>query len=175
MSSMPRVCIETVVKAPRGWVRVMNTHLEYYSAVQRITQIAALHTLQSDAMRLEDEVAAADAAAPCVAEGPFDRLPRPVAAILCGDFNCEPGSPEYFRMTAPISADVSGWEDAWPACYGDIPHLRTVGLNGAEWPERAYCCDFFFVSADLVDHIEAVSVDQATAASDHQPVMLTIG
>ncbi len=40
--------------------------------------------------------------------------------------------------------------------------------------DRAYCCDYFFVSADLVDRVEAVSVDQATAASDHQPVILTL-
>jgi hypothetical protein len=30
----------------------MNTHLEYYSRIQRMTQIAALHTLQCDAVRL---------------------------------------------------------------------------------------------------------------------------
>ena len=77
-------------------------------------------------------------------------------------------------MTAPISADVSGWEDAWRACYSDIPHLNTVGLNGAEWPDRAYCCDYFFVSADLVDRVESVAVDQLTAASAQQPAMLTL-
>jgi endonuclease/exonuclease/phosphatase family metal-dependent hydrolase len=93
---------------------------------------------------------------------------------VCGDFNCEPGSPEYYRLTAPISADVSGWEDAWRACYGDIPHLCTVGLNGAEWPDRSYCCDYFFVSADLVDQVESVAVDQLTAASDHQPIILNL-
>ncbi len=63
---------------------------------------------------------------------------------------------------------------AWRACYSDIPHLNTVGLNGAEWPDRAYCCDYFFVSADLVDRVESVAVDQLTAASDHQPVILTL-
>jgi hypothetical protein len=31
---------------------VLNTHLEYYSRIQRMTQIAALHTLQCDAVRL---------------------------------------------------------------------------------------------------------------------------
>lgn len=171
--SMPRVCLEVIVEGPNGPVRVMNTHLEYYSRIQRMTQIAALHTLQSDAVRLADmggQAASHDAEA----DSPFAVWPRPSSAVVCGDFNCEPGSPEYYRMTAPISADVSGWEDAWNACYSEIPHLRTVGLNGAEWPDRAYCCDFFFVSADLVDRVEAVAVDQATAASDHQPVMLTL-
>lgn len=169
--SMPRVCLEVIVDGPRGPLRVMNTHLEYYSRIQRMTQIAALHTLQCDAVRL----AAMQPAAAAKPDSPFAALPRPASAIICGDFNCEPGSPEYYRMTAPISADVSGWEDAWRACYGDIPHLCTVGLNGAEWPDRAYCCDYFFVSADLVDRVEAVAVDQNTAASDHQPIILTVG
>ena len=171
--SMPRACIEVIVDGPRGPIRVLNTHLEYYSRIQRMTQIAALHTLQCDSVRL----AAMDSPQEKSGDGqdsPFASLPRPAAAIVCGDFNCEPGSPEYYRMTAPISADVSGWEDAWRACYSDIPHLNTVGLNGAEWPDRAYCCDYFFVSADLVDRVESVAVDQLTAASDHQPVILTL-
>lgn len=170
--SMPRVCLEVVVHGRRGPVRVLNTHLEYYSRLQRMTQIAALHALQSDAVRLAECEPPAQAAEK--QDSPFGLWPRPVSAIICGDFNCEPGSPEYYRMTAPISADVSGWEDGWRACYGDIPHLCTVGINGAEWPDRPYCCDYFFVSADLVDRVDAVAVDQNTAASDHQPIMLTL-
>lgn len=170
--SMPRVCLEVIVDGEAGPLRVMNTHLEYYSRIQRMTQIAALHGLQCDAVRLAAMQPAAGKSAD--RDSPFAVLPRPASAVICGDFNCEPGSPEYYRMTAPISADVSGWEDAWRACYGEIPHLNTVGLNGAEWPDRAYCCDFFFVSADLVDRIEAVTVDQNTAASDHQPIILTL-
>jgi len=172
--SMPRVCLEVIVDGPQGSLRVMNTHLEYYSRIQRMTQIAALHTLQCDAVRLAAMQPTADAEG-TQPDSPFAALPRPASAVICGDFNCEPGSPEYYRMTAPISADVSGWEDAWRACYGDIAHLSTVGLNGAEWPDRAYCCDYFFVSADLVDRVEAVAVDQNTAASDHQPIILTVG
>ncbi|MDD3352601.1 endonuclease/exonuclease/phosphatase family protein [Zoogloea sp.] len=171
--SMPRVCLEVVISGPRGPVRVLNTHLEYYSRVQRMTQVAALSGLQCDVVRL---ASATDAnhreTSP---DSPFACWPRPVSAVVCGDFNCEPGSPEYYRMTAPVAADVPGWEDAWRVCYGDIPHLATVGLNGAEWPDRRYCCDFFFISGDLVDRVEAVAVDQATGASDHQPVMLTLG
>ena len=171
--SMPRACLEVVVEGPRGPLRVLTTHLEYYSRVQRMTQCAALHTLQSEAVRRDAMGAAAEGSGENQ-DSPFAVWPRPASAIVCGDFNCEPGSPEYYRMTAPIGADVSGWEDAWRTCYGEVPHLCTVGLNGAEWPDRPYCCDFFFVSADLVDHVEAVAVDQVTAASDHQPIILTL-
>ncbi len=170
--SMPRACIEVVVDGPHGPIRVLNTHLEYYSRIQRMTQIAALHTLQCDAVRLA--AMGAGESKGDELDSPFSVWPRPASAVVCGDFNCEPGSPEYYRLTAPISADVSGWEDAWRACYGDIPHLCTVGLNGAEWPDRSYCCDYFFVSADLVDQVESVAVDQLTAASDHQPIILNL-
>jgi len=170
--SMPRACLEVVVDGPHGPIRVLNTHLEYYSRIQRMTQIAALHTLQCDAVRLA-AMGAGESKADEL-DSPFSIWPRPASAVVCGDFNCEPGSPEYYRLTAPISADVSGWEDAWRACYGDIPHLCTVGLNGAEWPDRSYCCDYFFVSADLVDQVESVAVDQLTAASDHQPIILNL-
>src|SRR4051812_9726801 len=37
--SMPRVAIEAVIEAPFGLVRVITTHLEYYSARQRIAQV----------------------------------------------------------------------------------------------------------------------------------------
>ena len=170
--SMPRVCLEVVVDTPAGALRVLNTHLEYYSRIQRMTQIVALHTLQCDAVRLPSM--GGKAGRDCAPDSPFAVWPRPASALVCGDFNCEPGSPEFYRMTAPISADVSGWEDAWRACYGDFPHVYTVGLNGTESPARAYCGDYFFVSADLVDRVEAVSVDQATAASAPQPVILTL-
>ena len=169
---MPRACLEVVVDGPHGPIRVLNTHLEYYSRIQRMTQIAALHTLQCDAVRLA-AMGTGESKADEL-DSPFSIWPRPASAVVCGDFNCEPGSPEYYRLTAPISADVSGWEDAWRACYGDIPHLCTVGLNGAEWPDRSYCCDYFFVSADLVDQVESVAVDQLTAASDHQPIILNL-
>jgi len=46
---MPRCCLEAVVDSPFGPLRVLTTHLEYYSAVQRRSQIAALQALQLEA------------------------------------------------------------------------------------------------------------------------------
>ena len=36
-------------------------------------------------------------------------------------------------------------------------------------------CDFIFVSDDLAPRVRAVRVDRETQASDHQPVILTLG
>ncbi len=38
-AGMPRVAIETVVSAPFGELRIVTTHLEWYSLVQRGAQV----------------------------------------------------------------------------------------------------------------------------------------
>ena len=65
--------------------------------------------------------------------------------------------------------------DAWAVAHGARAHAPSVGLHGAEWPDRSYCCDFFFVTADLAPRVCAVEVLADTAASDHQPVVLELG
>lgn len=77
-------------------------------------------------------------------------------------------------MQAPIAPDVPAWCDAWRVLAPGAPHAPSVGLHGAEWPDRAYCCDFFFVTADLAPRVRAVQVLAETAASDHQPVVLEL-
>lgn len=168
--AMQRICVEAVVDAPGGALRVLTTHLEYYSALQRAAQIARLRDVHREAV--------AHALAPPVIKESnpgFRAWPRPAAAVLCGDFNCEPGSADYDAMLAPTDPAVPAWRDAWCVVEGPTPHPPTVGLHGADWPDRPYCCDFAFVSADLASRVGAVTVCADTDASDHQPVVLELG
>jgi endonuclease/exonuclease/phosphatase family metal-dependent hydrolase len=165
--SMQRSCAEVVVETGAGPLRVMCTHLEYYSELQRSCQVDALRAIQR-------EVADHAADAPFEEDSVFAPWPRPVSAVLCGDFNLEPGSDAYQRMLAPLGGAAPDWHDAWPLANPGRPHAPSVGLHGAEWPERRYCCDYFFVSADLAAAVRAVRVDAASAASDHQPAMLEL-
>ena len=169
--SMQRICVEAVVKAPRGPVRVLTTHLEYYSQRQRRAQMEALRHLQC-----ETAAQAASKAPTPMKDSAFGfaRWPRPASAILCGDFNCEPGAEEYALFQAPIGAEGPVWHDAWSVCHPHRPHPPSVGLHGAAWPNRAYCCDFFFVTSDLVPRATKIEVLAGTAASDHQPVVLEL-
>jgi len=168
--SMQRGCIEAVVMAANGPVRVLTTHLEYYSARQRRSQICALRALQEEACGHADKVVSdRDEANPV-----FAAWPRPQSAILCGDFNCEPGSDDYALMAMPSSVAGARWQDAWPLARGREPHQATVGLHNAEWPDRGYCCDFFWVSEDLTHRVRDIAVNAETAASDHQPVRLVL-
>jgi endonuclease/exonuclease/phosphatase family metal-dependent hydrolase len=167
--AMQRVCVEAVVRSRRGPVRVLITHLEYYSQRQRRAQVEALRALQAEA--------AGQAAAPAASKESnpaFAAWPRPASAIVCGDFNCEPDSPAHRLMQAPIAAAVPAWCDAWQILSPGVPHAPSVGLHGADWPDRAYCCDFFFVTEDLAPRVRALQVGSETAASDHQPVVLEL-
>lgn len=166
--SMQRACAEAVVAAAGGPLRVLTTHLEYYSRRQRMAQVEALRLLQAEAAGHAQDGPGKDKAAA------FALRPRPACAVLCGDFNFEPHSPEYIRLEAPIDELTPDWADAWAALRPDEPHAPSVGLHGAEWPDRRYCCDFFFVTGDLVDRLGAIRVEAETAASDHQPVVLEI-
>lgn len=167
--SMQRVCVEAVIATAFGPLRVMTTHLEYYSGVQRAAQIQALRAIQRDVAVTAQVAPAAKESNPA-----FATRPRPVSAVLCGDFNCEPDSSDHAAMCAALPLAEAGFIDAWQLLHGAVPHPPSVGLHGAEWPERPYCCDFAFVSGDIAARVREVRIIAATDASDHQPLLLDL-
>ena len=167
---MRRGCIEVVIDCGRRPIRVLTTHLEYYSAVQRAAQVAALRALQQEAAGTNGARRTRRRDANPV----FAPRPRPVEAVLCGDFNFEPGSPGYRALSAPLSPAQASWQDAWTTLHGATPHAPTVGVHKAEWPDRPYCCDYFWLSGALVGRAHALQVLADTDASDHQPLLLTL-
>ncbi len=82
MPSIQRVLLEAVVQAEFGALRVLTTHLEYYSLPQRQAQINTIRHLHSEA--------SAHARQPRPGEGEgeeggsFEEFERPPAALLCG-------------------------------------------------------------------------------------------
>lgn len=168
--SMPRMVLEAVLPAPGGPVRVLTTHLEYYSATQRAAQIEFLRRLQAEA---SGHAHMADLERQ--RGKPFERRPRASRGVLCGDFNCGASDPMVARLQV-AEGEAPGWQDAWPLAHPGQPHATTVGIHDHEqWPDGAQCFDFFMVSGDLADKVRRMEVDQATQASDHQPILLEIG
>lgn len=160
VKTMQRQALEAVVAAPFGPVRVISTHLEFYSATHRAAQVEAL-------ARLEAEVAAraglAEARGP--EAGPYETLPRPATTALCGDFNFEPSWPEYAALSRTF-------KDAWRVLHGERPHDPTCGVHDREqWKEGPNARDYVFLSADLAQRLVGIRVDTETDASDHQPVL----
>jgi endonuclease/exonuclease/phosphatase family metal-dependent hydrolase len=169
-ADMQRMALEVVVAAPGlGDLRVTTTHLAYYSAAQRLAQCDRLRALHAAARGHDTPPRRADAAG-----GPFHWRPRPGAAIVCGDFNCEPDSPGHRRLLDAFSDGTSRLQDAWRLAHPGRAHDNTVGVfDRVQWP-RALACDFVFVSDELAPRVVACEVDATSDASDHQAVMLTL-
>ena len=165
--SMPRVAVEAVVEASFGPVRIVTTHLEYYSARQRAAQVERLRELHAEAC--------AHARRPPLRPdkaGPFVPLARPSAAIVCGDFNMPPQDPSVARLLAPFDGGAPSLVDAWKTMHPGTPHAHTFHLYDRDPGETPYCCDYVLVSEDLAPRITGMRVDAATRASDHQPVIV---
>lgn len=181
--SMPRMCTEVTVTDPRlGAVRIMITHLEFYSARQRMAQAQALRALHMQAC----EQAAAQPLADH-SHSPFQSKTHTRHAILCGDFNFEPGAPEYatiqqpFRPLAPASPAQAATntaadhlQDAWPLVLGKTPHAPTFRLFDRTYGPEPITCDYVFVSQSLVPRVQSLSVNLNSRASDHQPLWIEL-
>lgn len=169
--TMPRVALEAVLQMPSGACRVTTTHLEYYSARHRAAQVDALRAVQADAAshalnRPHPQEKAG---------GPFEIRPRGARGILTGDFNCAPSDAAIARLQAPMAGDVPAYVDAWNVAHPGTAHAPTVGRHDkVQWPDGERCFDFIFVTADIARQVRRVEVNQDTAASDHQPVLLDI-
>jgi endonuclease/exonuclease/phosphatase family metal-dependent hydrolase len=159
---MPRQAIEAVIETRSGPLRVMTTHLEYYSAAHRAAQVARLREIQAG-------VAANEAAPPKAAPSPYDPVPRPASLVLCGDFNIRPQDAEYGALFAPPLVDA--WEHARPG----EPHPPTTGLfDRKQWPMGGHCRDYFAVTPDVAARIARVECETASDASDHQALGLVL-
>lgn len=159
---MQRQATEVVVETRAGPLRVVTTHLEYYSATQRVAQIERLRALQA-------EVADNEANPPKPAASPYDPVPRPASLVLCGDLNFLPHEDEHRALFAPPLLD------AWRVARGAEPHPPSTGLyDRRQWPMGGHCRDYFAVTADVAQRIYEVAMDTATDASDHQPLRLVL-
>ena len=157
--SMPRVAVEAIVDAPFGMLRIVSTHLEYYSAEHRAAQIARLGALKLEWLAERKQVDD---------DGPFRSQPGPPSTIVCGDFNLPPDDPQHRQVL-----DL-GLVDAWQALHAGVPHPPTFKLHERDQGESPYCCDFVFVTPDLVPRLRSIRIDADNRASDHQPLILEL-
>jgi len=167
---MPRIAIEAIVRAEFGDVRIITTHLEYYSALQRMEQTEALRAIYA-----EGHAYARDATMTKDDGSPFQTFVRPRATVITGDCNFEPDSAEYRRMLAPFADETPPLVDAWHVVHPGEPHPSTFKIYQKDAPgDPELHCDFIFVGDELRTRIRDVRVDQLTQVADHQPVILTL-
>jgi endonuclease/exonuclease/phosphatase family metal-dependent hydrolase len=157
--AMPRAAVEAIVNAPFGPLRVVTTHLEYYSGAHRRAQVARLAEIQREwgaERKSVDE------------DGPFRTGASPRSTIVCGDFNLPPQDPLHRAIL-----DV-GFVDAWQALNPEAPHPPTFRVHERDEGESPYCCDFVFVTPDLAPRLASIRIDADNRASDHQPVIVEL-
>ncbi len=169
--SMPRSALEVTLQTPAGLLRVLSVHLEYFSLVGRMAQVERLRELHREAVQQ------ARVLRPGGPEhGAFEALPRAAHAVLLGDFNMLPDSPEYTRLLAPFADGTPGLRDAWRLAQPGRRHAATVGLHDDNPDAGApFTFDFAFVGAGLAERVGRMRVDAAETGSDHQALLLELG
>lgn len=167
--SMQRVALEALLDTDIGPLRVISTHLEFYSDRQRLAQVERLRDLHREACDHARHPARAEKP-----DSPFADTDRPMSAVLCGDFNSAFEDTAWCRMLEPI-ADAPAFVDAWSCAHPGEARAATVGLYDHEqWPDGPFACDFVFVTEDLAPRIAMCEVDPQSRASDHQPMWLEL-
>ncbi len=171
--SIQRSALEGVIETDRGWLRVYSVHLTHLSAETRMPQVQTLLDIH--------QRATVEGAALCGSglkeEWTQDGMPPalPGEAIFLGDFNMEPDSEEYARITGPVSpyggriTNPHGFVDAWVAAGNQELDGVTADIAG-----RDVRLDYCFVSASLGKLITVARIDSQAAGSDHQPLWVEI-
>jgi len=164
---MQRHALEVTVQAPFGPLRVVNTHLEYYSAAQREAQLMRL-------MDLQQEASTSPKPGRTNHDDPYLSLSLSPSSLLCGDFNFDVSDPQH-SLIAESSRPGLNYRDAWTVCDPQRKHEPTAGLyDHVQWSKGPDCRDFVFVTEDLASRVLRVEVDGQTDASDHQPVVIEL-
>lgn len=181
--TMPRMCTVVTLQDPvLGPVRVMTTHLEYYSKRQRMAQARFLRRLHLEALSQ-----ALCPPSPVQDGSPFQTKPHTPHAVLCGDFNFEAHEMEYAALQSPAAVIEcleagwpegvvgAGWNNTWATLHPGVPQPATFRLFDRQYGPTPGACDFVWVSDSLRAQVRSFEVDQQTQASDHQPVRVVIG
>lgn len=166
---MARQATEVTVTIAQRPLRVINTHLEFHSARQRLAQVERLRDLHEEIISNVQTPPNNDLA------GPYKSFARPEDCVICGDFNMETNFTEYSAMLAPLADGEASFHDAWRIVHPDRPHDPTCGIHDHDqWPQGPHCRDFFFVTNGIARTAQEISVNTQTNASDHQPLMLRV-
>jgi len=166
--SMPRMATSATLRTAWGPLRVMTTHLEFYSARMRMAQTQELRRLHAQASAHAMHPPLLDASG-----GPFQAKLHTVDCLLTADFNFDAASEEYRLMLAENGA-APLLIDCWRRVHGERAHDPTFHLHDRSYGPLPIACDFVFASAGVAPRVRRIEVDLQTRASDHQPVLVEL-
>lgn len=167
--SLQRSALECVIDTAQGPVRFYSVHLTHLTEETRTPQVERLLEIHRQA----SVEGAAITGGGLKDEWTRDGMPAPMPdyAVLLGDFNFEPDSPEYARIAGPDSpyggrvVNPQGFVDAWVESGREPGEGVTADIDG-----RPVRLDYCFVSAGLRGLIRGAEIDGEAGGSDHQPV-----
>lgn len=164
--------LEGVLATPFGALRVYNIHFGSVSSKERQRQAKFLVALVRDAP------SQGGAWTGPASEDPdrdwsagIPQPPMPENALVLGDFNMQPNSPEYEIITTistehnePLLTDI--WKEKNP----DNRVLTWHPNPGRSGNEKSVRLDYCFLTSELVARTKSSWVDESAKGSDHQPV-----
>lgn len=166
------LALETVIAAPSGTLRVLNTHLSHATAEERLLQVSSLRRTVLSAhieggawngVDADFDLWQCDEPAP----------PMPAPVILAGDLNAEPDSAELQLLTAP-APDGFGLVDCWKKAAAKGDDGTTFFADPHQGAFHDQRIDYILMSPDLARQAGSAWTDATTRASDHQPVWVTL-
>ena len=170
--SLQRSALEGVIACRTGPVRFHSVHLAHVSSLERRRQAARLMEIHAGAADEGGAWSGGGESPDWTVDGPPP--PMPGEAVLMGDFNMDPASPEYEIIAGPVTpkygpaATLGGFADAWIAAGNDP-------AGGATWFEAGNRrVDFVFVATPLSGRVGEARVDDRAQGSDHQPLWVEI-
>lgn len=164
--SMPRLLIDAVVQAPWGPVRVMTTHLEYYSPAQRVGQVETIRrAIQEGRVRAAQE--------PVPGPGGFAPSDETASAILTADFNMTVDNPTFRCLLEKADDGAPGLVESWSTLNPGQAHPFSFCIYDQRY-DKPHCCDFILLTPDLRPRLRRVFYDTQTQVSDHQPVLVEL-
>lgn len=164
--NMPRGLLDVEVNTARGPVRIMTTHLEYFSASLRKMQVEAIAEIVRRGI-------ARASAPPLAGAGTYAMGEGTASTLLTGDFNLRAEDPVRQLLTTPYDSGGAGLNDAWIRLNPGQPHPPSFCISDQTYGPP-HCCDFVLLSGDIRDRLRHISYEGTTRASDHQPVLVEI-
>lgn len=171
--SIQRSTVETTIDCGDARLRIYSVHLCHLSSASRLPQVDRLLDIHRSAVH-EGAAMCGDLSGIAYESGVHDQS-VPDLAIMMGDFNCQPDSPEYDRIVGPRSdyggrvAPEDGFVDAWVAAGNDRDEGHTSDVR-----DVPAVLDYCFVSPAIRHRVRSCRVDTAATGSDHFPIWTEI-
>lgn len=167
--------LEACITTPLGPLRILSLHLAHVGTEERLEQIDHLLALHARTALAGPPWSGTDDEPHRNWTDSQPEPPNPQSAIWMGDFNMEPGSAEYTRLTGqtpyhPGALYAGGLVDA---VARTAPPLHTHVKRIAD-EIRHRQLDHIFVTPDLAPLLRSTWTDNAQIASDHHPLWVEL-